>query len=75
MLILVPICLFMTGIAVVITVHSYRSSKKELGAFKHSDFSKVFATKLCGKYTANCDAKHLKSHSSFEALINDNFFN
>lgn len=74
MLILVPICLFMTGIAVVITIHSYRSSKKELGAFKHSDFSTVFATKLYDKNTANCDVKHLQSHCSFEKLVSKETF-
>ena len=74
MLILVPICLFMTGIAVVITVHSYRSSKKELSSFKHSDFSTVFATKICDKYAANCDTEHLKSHCSFEKLVSKETF-
>lgn len=71
MLILIYICLFMTGVTVIIAVCSYRTSKKELDAFKHSDFSKVFATKLCDHDTTNCDVKYFQSHCSFEELVTD----
>ena len=75
MFILISICLFMTGVTVVITVHSYRTSKKELDAFKHSAFSKVFTTKLRDCDGRNYKVKHFKSHHSFETLVKDSVFN
>lgn len=74
--ILVGICLLLTGIAAVVSVYSYKLSKKEMGMLLSSDItSKVFSSKLCNTdVSIECAVKNLKNYTSFEELVGKEVF-